>query len=160
MANAPAAPRSPAPVPGPIGDRRPRLEVVGPPIRRRTRASFRPTLVLAAVLVVGSLLFVALAEAYVTQQQVRLTQIQARLVVQAGEHRNLELRVAELSNPSHVVSAAQRQGLTVPSQVTDLPQVTVPSPVPPKGGRSSTRARATAPARHGTRARASGAGGK
>jgi hypothetical protein len=110
--------------------------------------------------VVGSLLFAAGAEAYMTQQQVRLSAIQARLAVQVGEHRNLELRVAQLSNPSHVVSAAQRQGLTVPSQVTDLPQVTVPSPTPPRGHRSSSRARATAPARQGTRAPASGVGGK
>ncbi|HXQ58928.1 MAG TPA: hypothetical protein VN799_02485 [Acidimicrobiales bacterium] len=160
MATATATRRAPAPNRGPIGDRRPRLEVVGPPTRRRVRASRRPILVLAAVLVVGSLLFAAAVEAYMTQQQVRLSQVQARLAVQLAEHRNLELQVAQLSNPSHVVSAAQSQGLTVPSQVTDLPQVTVPPAVSHGARRSSTRARAAAPAHHGTAAGASGAGGK
>ncbi len=160
MATASATRRAPAPSRGPVGDRRPRLEVVGPPTRRRALSSIRPTLVIAAVLVVGSLLFAAATEAYMTQQQVRLSQVQARLAVQAGEHHNLELRVAQLSNPSHVVSAAQRQGLTVPSQVTDLPQVTVPTSTTHRARHSSTRARATAPARQGTSAPAAGAGGK
>ncbi|HEY7946133.1 MAG TPA: hypothetical protein VID75_00580 [Acidimicrobiales bacterium] len=160
MATATATRRAPAPNRGPIGDRRPRLEVVGPPTRRRIGTSLRPTLVIAALLVVGSLLFAAAVDAYMTQQQVRLSQVQSRLAVQLAEHRNLELRVAQLSNPAHVVSAAQSQGLTVPSQVTDLPEVTVPSPVPPGARRPSTRPRATTPARHGTTAQASGAGGK
>jgi hypothetical protein len=113
-------------------------------------------LIVAAVLVVGSLLFVAGAEAYMTQQQVRLTAVQARLSVQAGEHHDLELRVAQLSNPSHVVSAAQRQGLTVPSQVTDLPPVTVPPDVTHRGRHSSTATKAGAPTGSGSAAPATG----
>jgi hypothetical protein len=108
----------------------------------------------AVALVLGSLLFVAGAQAYLTQQSVRLGQVQTQLAAASGEHRNLEWRVAQLSNPAHVVRAAQRQGLTVPSQITDLPPVTVPPVV------------ATHPAPHSSaagragRARAAGAGSR
>jgi len=147
MATASAPRRAPAPSRGPAPDR-PGLRIVGPPTRRRRSWSVRPSLVIAVALVLGSLLFVAGAQAYLTQQSVRLGQIQARLATQIGVHRDLELRVAQLSNPSHVVSAAQRQGLTVPRQVTDLTQV----PLPP--------ASPSHPAHRITRARASGAGSK
>ncbi|HXQ43524.1 MAG TPA: hypothetical protein VN816_02710 [Acidimicrobiales bacterium] len=109
------------------------------------------------VLVLGSLLVVAGAQAYMTQEQVRLSQVQARLVTQVGEHHDLELRVAQLSNPAHVVGTAQRLGLTVPQQVTDLPQVTVP-PVT-TAHRSTPSSTTTAPAHRGAHARAPGAGG-
>jgi hypothetical protein len=97
--------------------------------------------------VVGSLLAVAAAQAYLTEGQVRLNQLQGQLATQGDQHRNLELRVAQLENPSHVVTEAQQQGLTVPSQVTDLPQATPQAP--------STRTHTThttTPQRH-TRAR-------
>jgi hypothetical protein len=97
----------------------------------------------AVGLVVGSLLLVAGAQAYMTQQQVRLTAVQARLSVQTGNHRDLELRVAQLSNPSHVVSAAQRQGLTVPAQVTDLPPVAPLPSTTHKSHASSSRKTST-----------------
>ena len=102
------------------------LRVVGPPTRRRAPWSLRPTLVVVVALVLGSLLMVAGAQAYLTQEQVRLTTIQTQLTAQVAEHHDLEYRVAQLSNPAHIVGAAQRQGLTVPSQVTDLTPVTVP----------------------------------
>ncbi len=144
-----SAPRR-APAPGRIpGAERPPLRVVGPPKRRRRAWSLRPTLVVVVALVLGSLLFVAGAQAYLTQQSVRLSQIQARLAAQVSEHRDDELRVAQLSNPSHVVGTAQRQGLTVPRQVTDLIQVTVPTTIA-----------TTHRTRRGSPARASGAGGK
>src|SRR5580704_5882938 len=105
------APRhAPAPSRVPAGER-PRLRVVGPPSRRRRPWSLRPTLIVAVALVLGSLLMVAGAQAYLTQQSVRLGQVQSRLATQVAEHRDNELRVAQLSNPSHVVSSAQRQGL-------------------------------------------------
>jgi hypothetical protein len=114
--------------------------------------------VVAAALVVGSLLVVAAAQAYMTQEQVRLTQTESRLATQVGEHHDLELRVAQLSNPAHIVSAAQQQGLTVPNQVTDL----APVNVPPAAGRhpvSHTSTNSHAPAHRGARTRAHGAGG-
>ncbi|MHB8329595.1 MAG: hypothetical protein ACYDD6_08240 [Acidimicrobiales bacterium] len=69
----------------------------------------------------GSLLAVAGAEAYITQGQVRLARLEQQLNTQQADHRDLELQVAQLENPSSIVSQAQQHGLTVPSQVTDLP---------------------------------------
>ena len=154
MASAPARPgfRSAPPQSDEV---RPRLRVVGPPSRRRRPWSLRPTLIVVVTLVLGSLLTVAGAQAYLTQQQVRLTALQSQLAAQVGEHHDLELRVAALSNPPHIVRAAQSQGLTVPSQVTDLSPVAVAgtTTVHPK-------AKTTTPASGGTHARASGAGGR
>jgi hypothetical protein len=162
MATATATRRAPAPGRVPESDG-PRLRVVGPPSRRRAPWSVRRTLIIAVALVLGSLLLVAGAQAYMTQQQVRLTQIESRLAVQSGEHRDYELRVAELSNPAHVVRSAQSQGLTVPSQVTDLPEVTIPPAKPtttiPSSSPSNSQALPTAPAHRGHRASASGNGG-
>jgi cell division protein FtsL len=156
---APASAPRRAPVPSRDPDHAlPRLRVVGPPSRHRKPWSIRPTLIAVVTLVLGSLLAVAVAQAYMTQQQVRLTAVQTRLAAQAGEHRDLELKVAELSNPAHVVGAAQSQGLTVPSQITDLPEVTVPTT-------TATTTASTAPKKppatthHSTRARPPGAGG-
>jgi hypothetical protein len=74
---------------------------------------------------------VVAASAYLTQGQVRLTRMQQQLTSELGQHRDLELRVAQLADPSNVVSQAQRDGLTAPSKVTDLPQVSVvPASVP------------------------------
>jgi cell division protein FtsL len=135
----------------------PRLRVVGPPTRRRAPWSLRPTLFVVVGLVLGSLLLVAGAQAYMTQEQVRLTNVQTQLATQAAEHHDLEYRVAQLSNPAHIVAAAQSQGLTVPSQVTDLTPVTVPPVTHPA---SSSKTKTTTPAHSGPRARASGAGGR
>jgi cell division protein FtsL len=78
----------------------------------------------SVVLVVGSLLMVTGARAYLTQGQVQLTRIQDQLQYQASEHSVLQLRVAELENPSNVLSQAQKQGLVVPASVSDIPQAT------------------------------------
>jgi hypothetical protein len=156
MATASAPRRAPAPSRGPEAGR-PRLQVVGPPRRRRAPRSLRPTLIVAAAHVLGSLLAVAAVQAYMTQEQVRLTQVEARLTTEVGQHHDLELRVAQLSNPAHVVSAAQSQGLVVPSQVTDLTPVTVP----PVAGHQVAHPPTTspAPAHRSARSRARGAGG-
>jgi cell division protein FtsL len=133
----------------------PRLRVVGPPSRRRRPWSLRPTLIVVIVLVLGSLLVVAGAQAYMTQEQVRLTGVQTQLAAQVGMHHNLELQVAALSNPAHIVRAAQSQGLTVPSQVTDLPPVAVSGAVAAR-----PKSKTTPPAHRGSHARPSGAGGR
>jgi hypothetical protein len=116
-------------------------------------------LIVVSILVFGSLLVVAGAQAYMTQQQVRLSQVQSRLSALVGEHHDEELRVAQLSNPAHVVRTAQGQGLTVPSQVTDIPLVTIapPTAAPSAGG---TPTGSAASGHRGAHARASGAGGK
>jgi cell division protein FtsL len=77
----------------------------------------------ALVLVVGSLLAVAGAQAYLTQGQVRLARLQQQLTNEEARQRDLQLQVARLEDPSHVVGQAQQQGLSVPNQVTDLPLV-------------------------------------
>ncbi|MGD0320552.1 MAG: hypothetical protein ABSC00_02930 [Acidimicrobiales bacterium] len=83
--------------------------------------------VLAVALALGSLLAVAGAQAYLTQGQVRLTRLQEQLNTQLGQHRDLELRVAQLEQPANVLSEAQKQGLVAPNGVTDLPQVNPPA---------------------------------
>jgi hypothetical protein len=83
---------------------------------------------------------VVAASAYLTQGQVRLTRMQQQLTSELGRHRDLELRVAQLADPSNVVSQAQRDGLTAPSRVTDLPQVspaTVPASTVPTAAHAS-----------------------
>jgi cell division protein FtsL len=97
--------------------------------------------VLCGALVLCSLLMVVAASAYLTQGQVRLTRMQQQLTSELGHHRDLEARVAQLADPSNVVSQAQRHGLTAPSHVTDLPQVTV-SP-PPAASTAPTRGNAS-----------------
>jgi cell division protein FtsL len=79
---------------------------------------------LFVLLVVGSLLLVAGARAYLTQGQVRLTRLQDQLQYQASEHSDLQLRVAELENPTNVLSQGQKQGLVEPTSVSDIPQAT------------------------------------
>jgi cell division protein FtsL len=64
---------------------------------------------------------VAGADAYLTQGQVRLTRLQQQLSTELGRHHDLEMNLAQLSNPTAVVSAAQQDGLQAPGQVTDLP---------------------------------------
>ncbi len=94
-----------------------------PPAPRR-----RPVaMVVSLVLAVGSLLSVADAQAYLTQGQVRLARLQQQLTGEQARHRDLELQVADLEDPSQVVNKAQQQGLTVPAQVTDLPLVATPA---------------------------------
>lgn len=119
-ATATRARRAPAPVRS--APRRAPLRVVEsrrrPPARRR-----RGILLASFALVVGSLLAVAGAQAYLTQGQVRLARIQQQLTTEQARHRDLELKVAQLDDPSHVVAKAQQQGLTVPAQVTDLPLI-------------------------------------
>jgi cell division protein FtsB len=156
MATATVTRRAPAPARLPQASQ-PRLEVVGPPGRHRFRWSGRHAVALAVTLVLGSLLLVAGTQAYMTQQQVRLGTMEARLAVQSASHRNLELQVAQLSNPSHVVSAAQRQGLVVPSQVTDLPPVSPPASTTHRGSRSSL-AKGSTPPPPAVGAQASGGG--
>jgi cell division protein FtsL len=92
--------------------------------RGHPRATTRHlTIVVAVALAVGSLLAVTGAQAYLTQGQVRLTRLQDQLNAQLGQHRSLELGVAQLEQPGAVLSQAQKEGLVVPGSVTVLPQV-------------------------------------
>jgi cell division protein FtsL len=101
-------------------------------LQRRRRA----VLLLCCLLAVGSLLAVVGAHAYLTQGQVRLTRVEQKLDDQVNQQRSLELQVAQLEEPSKVLSQAQQQGLVVPSKVTEVPQVTL---TPAAGGGSAGR---------------------
>jgi hypothetical protein len=126
-ATAPArARRAPAPARQPVAGRAP-LRVVGPRRRQPQRARRSP-LVLALSTVLASLLAVGGAHAYLTAGQVRLARLQQQLDSAQTTERGLEVQVAQLENPSRVVGQAQQQGLTVPTQVTDLPLVGGPTP--------------------------------
>jgi len=97
---------------------------------RSSRRVGRPAAAGACVLVVASLLATVAAHAYLTEGQVRLARLQQQVAVQIDAHRDLELQVSQLENPAHVVAQAQQQGLSAPSQVGDLPQVSLGSPLP------------------------------
>lgn len=144
-ATATRARRAPAPVRAPAP--RPPLKVVAqrrrPPVARRRRV-----VLLCALLSVGSLLLVAAAQAYLTQGQVHLARLQQQLNAEEAHHRDLELRVASLEDPSHVVGQAQQQGLTVPTQVTDLPLVSVGSSPSTTTTVPTTHPTTTLPATH------------
>jgi len=87
--------------------------------------------IVAVALAVGSPLAVAGAQAYLTQGQVRLERLQQQLDAQVNQHRDLELRVAQLEQPATVLSEAEKQGLVSPTSVVDLPQVNQSSGQPP-----------------------------
>jgi hypothetical protein len=118
----------------PTGNRRPPLRVFQPTPRRRSAArSFRrSTLWVAAILVVGSLLSVVVADALLTQGQVRLTSLQAQVATATATQKSLQADVAQKAAPPVVVSQAESQGLVAPAQVIYLPAVPldVPLPVP------------------------------
>jgi hypothetical protein len=78
---------------------------------------------MCGVIVMMSLLAVVAASAYMTQGQVRLTRLQGQMTSVLGQHHDLEERVAQLSDPSTVVSQSEHHGLVAPSDVTDLTQV-------------------------------------
>lgn len=102
--------------------RRP-LRVVPGARRRGGRHGARAALVVAVAMVLASLLAVVGLQAYLTQGQVTLARLQQQQAAEITQHRGLELRVAQLEDPSEIVSEAQRDGLVAPTQVGDLPQV-------------------------------------
>ena len=121
--SAPARARR-APASAPAGaPRRPPLRVVRPERRGPSRSRLRPPVALALGSVLASLLAVGAAHAYLTAGQVKLAHIQQELAGAQATERSLQVQVAQLEDPSHVVARAQQQGLTVPTQVTDLPLV-------------------------------------
>lgn len=117
--------------------RRPPLRVVAPQ-RRPPRPARRSGVGLALAVVLVALLAVAGAQAYLVQGQVRLAHLQQQLGSAQGRQRDLEAQVARLEDPAAVVGQAQRQGLSVPQQVTDLPLVTPSSTVVGAGVRSGS----------------------
>ena len=84
--------------------RRPSLRVV-PPRRSRARRN-RLFTVAAVVMVVCSLLLVVVGQAVLASGQVRLTEVEQKLSVEQGIHRQAELKVAGLETPSRTIGTA------------------------------------------------------
>ena len=105
------------------------VRVVEPPPRRSPRHVGRGAALLAIALVGGSLLVTVAANAYLTQGQILLARLQQQVAVQSNEHRDLELQVAQLESPTHLVTQAERQGLVAPTAVGDLAQVDLQVPL-------------------------------
>ncbi|MBW3645666.1 MAG: cell division protein FtsL [Actinobacteria bacterium] len=122
-----AAPPLRAPHPG---ARRPTAPSARPPLRlvdnARLRLAVRQRrsrrlLVVAAVLVGASLLALAASHAMMVSTQVRLDDLDQRVVEAQARHQALRLEVATLEAPDRVVSVAQeRLGMAPPDTVTYL----------------------------------------
>ena len=135
-ARRPATRTAPAPAP-----RRPPLRLFEPAPRRRPRTRRRPTVLVAGILVVGSLLSVVVADGMVAQEQVSVATTQSRLAAAETLQKQLQVAVAQQSAPQIVVSEAKQLGLVAPPQVVDIPHValdvalpapdTAPLPAPP-----------------------------
>ena len=93
----------------------------------------RGRLVLVApALVIVSLLGVAGAQAVLTGGQLKLNTIQAQVSAAQTRRFDLELQVAQEEQPSAVIAAARAHGMTVPSVVTDIPEVNPDPSIAPK----------------------------
>jgi len=88
--------------------------------RRRARAVY----VGSGVVVIGSLLAIAIGEALVSSQQIRLDQLEQRLSAAVAQNQELQLERAQLASPARILDLAKRQlGMVAPSSVTYLPAV-------------------------------------
>ena len=87
--------------------------------------------VVSASLVLGSLLAVVVGQALLANGQVRLSAQQNQLTLEQSSHRQAELAVSELETPSRIVAAASAQlHMVRPAQVTELPYVSLTTPLP------------------------------
>lgn len=136
----PSAPSRPAQFPRPTQTPRPvqteREAAQGRPdlrvVARRRRAPrmwLAPAV--AGALVAGSLLAVVVGHAELAQGQVRLASINASVTAAQTAHHKEALSVANLENPSRIVSAAENELHMVPaSQVQQVPHVSLSAPLP------------------------------
>jgi cell division protein FtsL len=74
------------------------------------------------------LLAIVGAQAFLTQGQVRLYNLQNQISSAQTKNLDLELQVANESQPSAVVSAAERQGMVEPSGVEHINAVALAPP--------------------------------
>jgi hypothetical protein len=131
-ATARRAPARPSSRPGPSTPRRPPLRLFEPAPRSRPvrRVVGRSTIWLSGLLIVGSLLAVVVGDALLTEGQVRLSSIQAKVATAVATEKSLQASVAEKGAPPVVVGQAEGQGLVAPTQVVYLPQVPLNVPLP------------------------------
>lgn len=113
--------------------RKPTLRVVDPkgrPTPRRLTGR-NAQLVLAAAMVVASLMAVVGANDELTQRQVALTSTTSAVAAADQQQAALQVAVAERTAPQVVVSQAEsRWGLVAPTEIVDLPAVSLSTPLP------------------------------
>lgn len=100
---------------------------------RRPRVAANPgrlLIILSVSLVVAALLAVVVGQAFLANGQVRLSDLQHRLMLEQSAHRQAELQVARLETPSRIVAAAQNQGHMVHATLVQLPYVSLSVPLP------------------------------
>ena len=115
-----------------LAPRRPPLQVLEGRERRRQGRRRRTAQAISLVLVVGSLLVVVLGNAMLAQTQVRLSDMQAALSAEQTVHRQDVLALAQLETPSRIAAQAQQQlNMVTPSQVVQVPSVSLTTPLPP-----------------------------
>ena len=79
----------------------------------------------------GSLLAVVVGQALLANGQVRLSALQNQLTLEQSSHRQAELAVSGLETPSRIVASASAQlHMVRPTQVTELPYVSLTTPLP------------------------------
>lgn len=105
----------------PGGGRAPLRVVVSRPRHRRHVG--RRTALLALAIAVAAPLSVVGLYAEMTTGQVRLTRLQQQLTAEQQHQSALELRVAQLENPSTIVAEARDQGMVPASTEIEIPEV-------------------------------------
>jgi hypothetical protein len=102
-----------------------RRAAVAAAVPRRRLVTF-----ISVALVVGALLVVVVGQAMLANGQVRLSTLEHQLTLEQGSHRQAELGDSQLETPSRIVGAATSQGMIHPAQVTELPYVSLTTPIP------------------------------
>jgi cell division protein FtsB len=110
--------------------RKPPLRILSPATRSKPRRGNRVLMAVSALLVVGSLMAVVVADDVIAQGQVKLSAAQQQVNSLTNTHRELQTGVSVQQAPQMVVSVAESQlGMVSPGQITDLPQVSLTKPL-------------------------------
>jgi hypothetical protein len=107
------------------GARRHTLRVLEPRPRRRGRW----LRALAGCLLAGSLLAVVVAHSLLAEDQVGLSTAQQEVAAEQAVHRQLLASVAEAENPAQIIAEAKKLNLVPPTSVTQLPAVSLTTPI-------------------------------
>ena len=100
-------------------------------VRRHAARARRPLVpVVSAMLVAGSLFTVVIGHAVLAEGQVRLAQEQAAVTAAEALHRQSVLSLAQLEDPSRIVSTAATTLHMVAADVVQLPYVSLTQPLP------------------------------
>ncbi len=124
------------PLEQPRKDPKPDLRVVPPRTRRRHSLSRKTHRrhgmeILSVAVIALSLMCVVIGHAYVAEGQMRLSTVQSRLSQAQLNYRQDELQLARLETPLRIASGALAQHMVHPSQIQQLPYVSLNSPLPP-----------------------------